>query len=88
MAPGTPKNAGHSASAGPGLPRAKDDAAMSRLAKIMLVLATAALSIAAEKTVPMVSPQSEPVAADVSIVPDDVTQTIGPLPQAVPENYI
>ena len=61
---------------------------MMKLAKIVLVLATAGLAIAAEKTVPMLSAQPAAAAADVSIVPDDMTRTTGPLPQAVVENYI
>jgi hypothetical protein len=61
---------------------------MSKLAKIAIILATAALVIAAKQILPLYSTALvAPPAAVLSISPDDMMRGVGPLPQTEVDNY-
>jgi hypothetical protein len=61
---------------------------MSKLAKIAIILATAALAIAAKQILPLYSTDAAvPSAARLSISPDDMMRSIGPLPHTEVDSY-
>jgi hypothetical protein len=61
---------------------------MSRFVTIALVLATAGLAIAAKQALPMFASDPGGPAAEMAILPDDMTLTTGPVPPPLAENYI
>jgi hypothetical protein len=62
---------------------------MSRLAKIAVIVATAASLIAAKHVLPSLTPASATLPAEgFSVAPGDMMRSIGPIPQSVIQDEI